>query len=232
MFKNGYSAVLTVLLVILIIAIIIIVTIFAMKVYKNSQDEKESEKAYAELKDGSGVITEENNEISENLLNNYLANYVPENNNTIGEGTENKPVSRPKTKFYKEYPMVGYIKIPKTNVEYPILLDVSVGALETAVGVMFPSNPKLNQPGNVVIIGHNYRNGQFFSNNKKLDLGDTIQITDLTGKTLTYKIYEIFQTSETDTEYITRERGNNIEISLSTCTDDGKARLVILARVE
>ena len=97
---------------------------------------------------------------------------------------------------------------------------------------MYPSNPKLNQPGNVVIIGHNYRNGKFFSNNKKLDLGDKIEITDLTGKTLTYKIYEIFQTSETDTEYITRNRQNNIEISLSTCTDDGKQRLVILARVE
>ena len=128
--------------------------------------------------------------------------------------------------------MVGYIKISKTNVEYPILLDVSPGALETAVGVMYPSNPKLNQQGNVVIIGHNYRNGKFFSNNKELDLGDSIEITDLTGKTLTYRIYEIFQTSETDTQYITRDRGNNIEISLSTCTDDGKERLVILARVE
>lgn len=232
MFKNGYSAILTVLLVILIIAIIIIVAILGMKVYKNSQDEEESEKAYAELKDGSGVITPENSETSENLLNNYLANYVAENNNTVNGETTTTTTSRPKTKFYKEYPMVGYIKIPKTDVEYPILLDVSVGALETAVGVMYPSNPKLNQPGNVVIIGHNYRNGQFFSNNKKLELGDTIQITDLTGKTLTYKIYEIFQTSETNTEYITRDRGDNIEISLSTCTDDGKERLVILARVE
>lgn len=128
--------------------------------------------------------------------------------------------------------MIGTIKIEKTKVDYPILLDVSPSALETAVGVMYPSNPKLNQPGNTVIIGHNYRNGKFFSNNKKLVLGDKIQITDLNGKTLTYTIYEIFQTIETDTEYISRPRGDKIEISLSTCTDDGKDRLVILARVE
>jgi len=97
---------------------------------------------------------------------------------------------------------------------------------------MYPSNPSLNEPGNVVIIGHNYRNGQFFSNNKKLVIGDKIKITDLKGRTLTYTIYEISTLPETDTEYITRERGDNIEISISTCTDDGKARLVILARVQ
>ena len=231
MFKSGYSSILSIILVILIIAIIVVIAVFGINVYKNSKDEKESEKAYAEIKEGSGIISTDKNKVSENLLNNYLSNYIAEGNNTTnGEGTTT--TTRPKTKFYKEYPMVGYIKISKTNVEYPILLDVSPGALETAVGVMYPSNPKLNQQGNVVIIGHNYRNGKFFSNNKELDLGDSIEITDLTGKTLTYRIYEIFQTSETDTQYITRDRGNNIEISLSTCTDDGKERLVILARVE
>ena len=34
-----------------------------------------------------------------------------------------------------------------------------------------------------------------------------------------------------DAEYMTRDTGDNIEISLSTCTDDSKGRLVILARV-
>ena len=112
------------------------------------------------------------------------------------------------------------------------MLDVSPGALETAVGVLYPTNPNLNQPGITVIIGHNYRNGKFFSNNKKLEIGDKIRITDLTGKTLIYSIYEISVLPETNTEYITRERGNNIEIALSTCTDDGQDRLVILARAE
>jgi len=96
---------------------------------------------------------------------------------------------------------------------------------------MYPTNPSLNQPGNVVIIGHNYRNGKFFSNNKNLAVGDKIKITDLTGKTLTYTIYEKFETTANDTEYITRDRGDNIEISLSTCTDQGDRRIIILARV-
>lgn len=177
------------------------------------------------------VGNNQNNETSENEEG--AQEIQPIEGNETGNNTSgNDTVSRPATRFYKEYPMVGYIKIPKTGIEYPILLDISPGALEVAVGVMYPSNPQLNEPGNVVIIGHNYRDGKFFANNKNLVIGDKIQITDLSGKTLTYTIYEISTIPETDTEYITRQRGDNIEISLSTCTDDGRDRLVILARVQ
>ena len=226
MFKSRYSKVLTIILIILIIAIIVITTILSVNAYKKYKEEKDREKAYATLQDD---IQEEENTIENNIDINVPLE--PIQNATINNNTSSG-TTRPKTKFYKNYPMVGYIEIPKTKVKYPILIDISPAALETSVGVMYPSNPSLNEPGNVVIIGHNYRNGQFFSNNKKLVIGDKIKITDLKGRTLTYTIYEISTLPETDTEYITRERGDNIEISLSTCTDDGDARLVILARVE
>lgn len=233
MFKSKYSTTLTIILIIIIIAIIIIATIMGINVYKEYADEKDRKKIYATLQEQ--VTTGENNTVDIQNEDNEEVQIKPiENttNNTINSTTTEQTNSRPKTQFYKEYPMVGYIKIEKTGIEYPILLDISPGALETSVGVSYPSNPTLNQPGNVVIIGHNYRNGKLFANNKKLVIGDKIKITDLKGKTLTYTIYEISTIPETDTEYITRERGDNIEISLSTCTDDGKARLVILARVE
>lgn len=230
MFKSKYSTVLTVILIVVIISIIIIAVIMGMNAYKNFEDEQDRKKIYASLQEN--VEQNINNSVeSENVVEENVF-IQPVETNTITNTTTEQTNTRPKTQFYKEYPMVGYIKIEKTNVEYPILLDISPGALETSVGVMYPSNPKLNEPGNVVIIGHNYRNGKFFSNNKNLVIGDKIKITDLTGRTLTYTIYEISTIPETDTEYITRERGDNIEISLSTCTDDGKARLVILARVE
>ncbi len=229
MFKSKYSTVLTVLLIILIIAILVIAIILSVNAYKSYKDDKERAKTISDLQDD--VNTEDKNETKNEIDGNLIIQpIIPgEQTNTTSPGGT---TSRPKTKFYKEYPMIGTIKIEKTKAEYPILLDVSPGALETAVGVMYPSNPKLNEPGNTVIIGHNYRNGKFFSNNKKLVIGDKIQITDLKNKTLTYTIYEISTLPETDTEYITRDRGDNTEISLSTCTDDGKARLVILARTE
>lgn len=233
MFRSKYSNVLTVVLIIAIIAIIIIGILIGIKVYKNYEDNKEKRKVIAELYEGNNNTIENNT--NDNMVDENITEIQPieGGNNTTQDNTQTSGnSSRPKTKFYKNYAVVGSIKIEKTKIEYPIVLDVSPGALEVAVGVMYPSNPKLNEPGNTVIIGHNYRNGKFFSNNKKLEVGDKIKITDLTGRTLTYSIYEISTLPETDTEYITRDRGNNTEISLSTCTDDGKDRLVILARAE
>ena len=234
MFRSRYSNVLTVVLIIAIIAIIVIGIFIGIKVYKNYEDDKEKRKVIAELHDGNDNTTKnntnDNNTVDENITE---IQPIEGGNNTTQDNTQTGGnSSRPKTKFYKNYAVVGSIKIEKTKIEYPIVLDVSPGALEVAVGVMYPSNPKLNEQGNTVIIGHNYRNGMFFSNNKKLEVGDKVKITDLTGRTLTYSIYEISTLPETDAEYITRDRGNNTEISLSTCTDDGKDRLVILARAE
>lgn len=231
MFEGRYGKILTIILIAIIIAIVLVLTIVGINIYKDYSEKKDREKTFAELQQNNvneDSSTEDGNEVNEEE---NLTIGTVENGITNSTTTNPSVSSRPKTKYYKEYPMVGYIKIEKTKIEYPILLDISPSALETSVGVMYPTNPTLNKPGNVVIIGHNYRNGKFFSNNKNLAVGDKIKITDLTGKTLTYTIYEKFETTANDTEYITRDRGDNIEISLSTCTDQGDRRIIILARV-
>ena len=89
-----------------------------------------------------------------------------------------------------------------------------------------------NKPGNTLIIGHNYRNGQFFANNKNLSIGDKVYITDLNGQRLSYTIYDKFETTTEDTAFITRNTNGAREISLQTCTDDAKLRLIILAKCD
>ena len=143
-----------------------------------------------------------------------------------GQGTTIKKT------YYKGFVMLGYITIPKTNVKEPILDTDTPETLNTAVATLYPSNPQLNEPGNVVIIGHNYKNGQFFSNNKKLAVGDKIKIKDNSGRELTYTIYQKFETSENDTSFYNRDTNGKIEVTLSTCTDDQKQRIIILARAE
>ena len=232
MFRNKYSGFLTVLLVIAIIAIVVICAIAGTKIYKNYKAEKESKQAIAEFLTNVNT-NKDNNTVSTNTITD--TNIIVSNTIITGENVtvqqEQTTTAPKKVKFYKEFVMIGYIEIPKTDIEYPILVDTTAEALETSVGVLYPTNPNLNEKGNVVIIGHNYRNGKFFSNNKKLSVGDKINITDESGKKLTYTIYEIFETTPEDTEYMTRDTGDNIEISLSTCTDDGSKRLVILAKV-
>ena len=45
------------------------------------------------------------------------------------------------------------------------------------------------------VASHNLRNGQFFSNLKNVATGDIIKITDTSGQTLTYTIYEKYETT-------------------------------------
>ena len=175
MFRSKYSTVLTIILIILIIAIIGIATFLAIKAYKNYEDEKEKQRVIADLQEEANNTIDDNkdnNTVNDN--DNIIGKPVDENtinNNNTSSDNQGGTTTIRKTKFYKDFPVAGYIKIPKTKAEYPILLDTSPAALEVAVGVMYPTNPKLNQPGNTVIIGHNYRNGKFFSNNSLFSNG-------------------------------------------------------------
>ena len=49
--------------------------------------------------------------------------------------------------------------------------------------------------------------------------------------TLTYTVYEKYETTPEDVAYITRDVGDNIEVTLVTCTDDSNARIIVKARV-
>lgn len=229
MSANRYGNVLTIILIVVIIAIL---TGLGFLVYnyviKPRNIENKTIEAITEFDKNvkeEGVETQEPDEpIVEEDPNVTIK--PPENTTTPSNETTKKKT------YYEGYVMLGYITIPKTNVKQPILDVVTPESLDTAVAVLYPSNPKLNQPGNIVIVGHNYRNGQFFSNNKKLSIDDKIKIKDTTGNELTYTVYQIFETNEQDTSFYNRDTNGAIEVTLSTCTDDSKRRTIILARVE
>lgn len=129
---------------------------------------------------------------------------------------------------YRGYTMIGTIQIPKTKVKAPIVDKVTPNSIAAAVGILY--GPGLNQIGNTVLAAHNYRNGTFFSNNKKLVVGDKIYITDATGQKIEYTITKTYTTGDMDFSYATRDTQGKREISLSTCTTDPSKRLVIWAR--
>lgn len=132
--------------------------------------------------------------------------------------------------YYKGFEMKGTIKIPRTGIEYPILANAGKNEIEVAVGIMYPRDAQLNTKGNITITGHNYRDDTFFSNNKNIELGDKIYITDETGKTLEYVVYNKYETTPQDSDYITRDTQDNTEITLTTVTDDAFQRLIIYAK--
>lgn len=220
---NKYGNLLTVLLVILIISILVGVGVLVYNVVKSRNSDNRTIEAIAEF---DKTVEKENNKEQNTVVNEEVLDNLITPSDDTNASTTNKKI------YYEGFVMLGYITIPKTNVKLPILDSVTPESLNTAVAVLYPSNPQLNEPGNVVIIGHNYRNGKFFSNNNKLTVGDKILIKDATGRELSYTIYQKFQTTEQDTSFYTRDTNGVAEITLSTCTDDSKARIIILAKAD
>lgn len=85
--------------------------------------------------------------------------------------------------------------------------------------------------GNLVIVGHNYKNGQFFGNLKKLENGDNIFLISSKGSSEMYKVYDKYIVDETDMRCTSQETNGKIELTLITCDNDNTKRLVVKCRV-
>ena len=161
---------------------------------------------------GVGVKKKKTNETDDNdgsSMSFNFGNLVVNNQNSNTREIE----------MYEGFPVAGRIKIPKINLDLKILADSSAKAIEVSVAVQVGS-AGLNKVGNTTIIGHNYRDGSLFSNNKNLTIGDKIYITDNTGTTVEYIIYNTYITERNDSDYMERDTEGRREITLTTCTDD------------
>lgn len=221
MMDDKYSNFLTILLVIVIVAILILLGFWAYDVYKKYDTEAGAAEAIDEFENqvSHKNVVEENTVDYGNVVNPYASIQTVEGTSTVST-----------TKTYKGFVMVGYIEIPKTSVKLPVLNEVTKKSIETSVAILY--GPGLNKVGNTVIVGHNYRNGMFFSNNAKIEVGDKIYITDENGNKVTYIVYNTYVTTPEDADYMTRDTNGAMEISLSTCTDDSSGRIIIWAKAE
>jgi len=166
------------------------------------------------LEDNQEVAQEETIQIEQQEI---PAETVPEQVTVANDGT----------KYYT----IGVINIPKINVNYPILSTESENIdkiLKISPCKFWGPNP--NEVGNLCIVGHNYRNSHFFSKVPKLELGDTIEIQDLSGKTLTYEIYDKYIVEPEDTRCTSQITEGRREVTLITCTNDNKQRVIVKAK--
>ena len=88
----------------------------------------------------------------------------------------------------------------------------------------------VNDVGNFSMAGHNYLDGTMFGKTKKLEIGDSIQMTDLTGKTIEYRIFDKYVIDPNDVTCVNSVEPNTREITLITCTNGRTNRLIIKAR--
>ncbi len=86
--------------------------------------------------------------------------------------------------------------------------------------------------GNLVIVGHNYKNGQFFGNLKKIEKEDDVFLISSKGSAKMYKVYDKYLVDEKDMRCTDQETNGKIELTLITCDKDSTKRLVVKCRVE
>lgn len=225
--EKKYNKVLTVILIIIVVAIFIVLGFWGYDLYQKYYINTSANQAIEEF-DNRVTIRNvvKNDVVEENVALQIDVNQI-ETTNTESSGNNNNMKNLAK-QTYKGFTVVGKIEIPAIKVNYLILDRATPESMKVSVGLLYGVG--LNQVGDTVIAGHNYRNGTFFSNNKNLKLGDVIYITDLDGNRIKYTIYNIYVTASNDFDYATRDTAGKREVTLTTCTEDANSRLVIWAK--
>ena len=131
------------------------------------------------------------------------------------------------------YPIESIIKIPKIGINYPVISKTSEELLKISVNKFHGPNP--NEVGNYCIVGHNYLNDKMFSRLDELKNGDIVELKDLSGKIIEYRVYDKYIVNPTDTSCTSQRTkdGKKLgfrEITLITCANYGTQRLIVKCR--
>ena len=118
------------------------------------------------------------------------------------------------------YTPIATIRIQKINIYYPILSETTEELLKKAPTKFWGCDP--NEVGN-------YRNKKFFSKVPTLENGDIIEITDTKGRTVKYTVYNKYTVTEEDMSPTSPLTNGRKDITLITCTDDSKERVIVKA---
>ena len=126
---------------------------------------------------------------------------------------------------FEGFKVIGLIKIPAIDLEYPILEQTTDEAMKVSISQYWGGD--INSYGNVSLAGHNNKiTLTMFGKNKNLKNGDSIFLTDLTGTTIEYKIYDTFITDPDDVSILRTTDKSVREVTLITCTNGRANRLI------
>lgn len=129
---------------------------------------------------------------------------------------------------FGDLPVIGTISVPIIDVYYPILSHTTDDLLKLSPCRFY--GPMPNQIGNMCIVGHNYDNNKFFSNIKNLKHNDEIIILDTNNQSVSYYVYSSMEVSDNDSSPVLQKADNKREITLITCNNKTKKRIIVKAK--
>lgn len=145
--------------------------------------------------------------------------------NGAGTGnTETDALEKPKTITLDEYEYMGEIEIPALSLKLPVINDWSYPKLKVAPCRYYGSI----EGNDLILAAHNY--DSHFGKLKNLEVGEEINIVDITGEKYSYQITSMETLGDTQLSDLVKE--GSWDMTLFTCTKGGKMRVVVRCRIK
>lgn len=190
-----------ILYVLLIIAIALLIFVFAKDIFQSHKTEEINNSILEQLEQEIKIYNKEN---STETANNQHNNSIVINNYTV----------------------YGKIEISSVGIKYPIL-EYNDETLKNNICTLL--NKPIDGTGNLCIAGNNTSNGTLFGKLKKIKSGDIVEITNVNGEKFKYKVYNITVVQPNDNSLFAVT--DNSIVTLITCTNSAKQRLVVQAEL-
>lgn len=188
---------------------------------------------YGMYKEAKVRTLSEKETIQERLVQKDLESFFISNNM---EELENKYESVrvitmpevPVDEEYKGYEVECKLEIPKIELNTNVLKKYSSKGLEICASKYY--GPNANEIGNYCIAGHNYNKENMFNHLIDLEIGDSITLTDNKNGIVEYTVYDMYKVKPQNTESLSQNTDGKREITLITCVNYSRNRLVVKAR--
>ena len=200
-----------------IICVCLLSSYYIYAEYDRTKSEEVSQEILAEI-DNTTINQDDG------ILRVALEADTQEQNVEIQETESNKYVTQSGATYTTE----AVLNIPSLGINYPVLSDTSEELLKISLNKFWGPSP--NTVGNYCIVGHNYKNKKMFGKLADIKNGDIVELTDNSGKSIKYAVYNKYVVNPEDVACTSQLTNGNKEVTLITCTNYGKQRLVVKAR--
>lgn len=212
-----------ILFIISVLCVIVLLSYYLYTGYDRDRHEEISQEILAGILDQTTIKTDDG------ILRVVLEEIDEENTQQEGATSEEQET----TQSYQANNGVTYVteatlNIPALDINYPVLSETSEELLMVSLNKYWGPSP--NEIGNYCIVGHNYTNKKMFGRLAEIKNGDTVELTSTDGRTVNYVVYNKYIVEPDDVACTSQLTNGQREVTLITCTNHGKQRLVVKAR--
>lgn len=208
-----------------LVIVILLISYYGFSEYDKRKNESVSQDILSDFSGIDDTVVEDDTLI---VALNERAEEVPTPQQTQILGQFNTVYKAPSG---KEYKVDSILNIPSLGINYPILNETTYELLKISLTKFWGGEP--NAVGNYCVVGHNYDGKDiFFGKLNRIQNGDIVELKDKTGKTMKYKVYNKFIVNPNDVACTSQLTNGRKEMTLITCSEGGKTRLIVKCRAD